>query len=432
MRAANWHCGPFDLDVTKPVIMGICNVTPDSFSDGGQHATATQAIAHAHALLEDGAEIIDVGGESTRPGANPVSPEAELARVIDVVRTLAAQGVKVSIDTRHASVAAACVEAGACIINDVSGFRTQQMRDVAADCNAGLVVMHMRGNPKNMQDAPAYENVVLEVEHELMRMTQRLLHEGVDASRVCLDAGIGFGKNVAHNLALVNATTQFADLGYALMTAVSRKSFIGAMSGENIPNMRDEASALCAAYMAGQGATVIRTHNAELTRDALANSRRAVIALGSNMGNSTAHIDDALTSLRLNPSVWLGAVSDYVLSEPAYKTDQAVFVNAIAVIQTTLSPHKLLMLLHQIENEQGRVREIENGPRSLDLDIIDYEDVVMDEPQLTLPHPKAHERDFVVTPTLSIMPGYKLANDVQLDAANATVGKICGLAHNIS
>lgn len=431
MWAREWHCGPFDFDLASPVVMGICNVTPDSFSDGGMHATASEAIEYARKLLAAGADIIDVGGESTRPGAEEVSPELELSRVLPVVRELAAQGVAVSIDTRHASVAAACIDAGACIINDVSGFRSPEMREVAAHSDVGLVVMHMRGTPKTMQEAPSYDDVVLDVEQELMRMVARLDAEGVAPQRICLDFGIGFGKNVVHNLRLIQATARFADLGYPLMAAVSRKSFIGAIVAESTPFMRDRASALCAAFMADQGAHVIRAHNVAATREMLRDSHRAIIGLGSNMGNSCEHIDDALTSLRLNPDIWIGAVSEYVMSEPAYLEEQASFVNAVAAIQTTLSPRDLLRTLHDLEDEHGRVRGVENGPRPLDLDIIDYAGVVCADEELDLPHPLALERDFVVTPLLDIMPGYELANGTAVTHDHVRVGKVTGPAREV-
>lgn len=431
MRARTWHCGPFDFDLSTPVVMGICNVTPDSFSDGGMHATAPEAFEHARGLLAAGADIIDVGGESTRPGAEEVPPDVELERVLPVVRELAAQGVAVSVDTRHASVAAACIDAGACIINDVSGFRSLEMRELAARSDVGLVVMHMRGTPKTMQEAPVYDDVVLDVEQELSRMAARLSAEGIAPERICLDFGIGFGKNIAHNLALVQATAHFADLGYPLMAAVSRKSFIGAMSAESAPAMRDRASALCASFMTGQGARILRVHNVAATREMLCDSHRAIIALGSNMGNSCGHLDDALASLRLNPDVWVGAVSEYVTSEPAYLEAQAPFVNAVALIQTTLTPHELLHMLQGLEAEHGRVRSVENGPRPLDLDIIDYEGVVCADEQLDLPHPLALERDFVVTPLLDIMPSCELANGIAVTRDKATVGQVMGPARDM-
>ena len=158
-----WKCANFEFDSTRPVVMGILNVTPDSFSDGGQHNGFAEAVAYARQMVDEGAQIIDVGGESTRPGSAEVSVEEELARVLDVVRQLADLGLCVSIDTRHAEVARACVEAGAAIINDVTGFRDPAMVEVAKNCDAGLVVMHMLGEPATMQNDPHYDDVVAEV-----------------------------------------------------------------------------------------------------------------------------------------------------------------------------------------------------------------------------------------------------------------------------
>ena len=155
----NWQCASYSFDVKMPIVMGILNVTPDSFSDGGEHNTHDAAIAHAKSMIEQGAKVIDVGGESTRPGSAEVSVAEELSRTVEVVRELAQAGICVSIDTRHAEVARACVEAGAAIINDVSGFRDPAMVEVARSCDAGLVVMHMKGEPRTMQDDPVYDDV---------------------------------------------------------------------------------------------------------------------------------------------------------------------------------------------------------------------------------------------------------------------------------
>lgn len=427
MLAATWDCGSIAFQLHDPIIMGICNVTPDSFSDGGAHATCDEALAHARRLLDAGADIIDVGGESTRPEAGEVPCDLELDRVLPVVRSLAAEGVAVSIDTRHASVASACVEAGACIINDVSGFRDRAMREVAASCDAGLVVMHMQGDPATMQIAPDYEDVALDVRCELERMAQRLQAEGIAHDRICIDPGIGFGKNLMHNQALVEATARFANLGYPLMAAVSRKSFIGSMSCVDEPVMRDAASALCAAFMVAQGARIVRVHDVLETRRAFESSRTAVIGMGSNLGDACAHLDGALDRLRKNPAIWVCSVSEYVTSEPAYFEAQAPFVNAVAIVQTTLDPRALLQALHDIENAHGRVRTIPNGPRSLDLDIVDYEGVVLDDADLVLPHPRTLERDFVVTPLLSISPGHRLADGTDVTRDAVSVGKVTGL-----
>lgn len=432
MAAKSWRCAHFEFDLSEPVVMGICNVTPDSFSDGGDHNGLEAAVAFALEQVAQGAQIIDVGGESTRPGAGEVSDEEEMARVVPVVRALADKGICVSVDTRHARVARSAFAAGACIINDVSGFRDAAMREVAAECNAGLVVMHMKGEPRSMQQAPAYDDVVAEVEGYLLRVAHRLEDAGVDAERICLDPGVGFGKSHVHNAELLAASERLASHGYPLMVAVSRKSYIGAATGIEQPKARDAASALCAAAACEDGARIARVHNVKATCKALESSRRAVIALGANMGNAAAHLDAALSALRSREDVWVDRVSSYVQSEPAYLEDQDRFVNAVALVQTTLSPEELLDVLNAIENDNGRVRSIANGPRTLDLDIVDYEGVTSDTPRLVLPHPKALERDFVVTPLLDIAPGYVLADGTPVTDEHVCVGRVVGLANTLS
>ena len=198
-----WRCSRFEFDTKMPIVMGILNVTPDSFSDGGTHADHDEAVAHALCMVEEGAQIVDVGGESTRPGAEPVSVEEEKARTIDVVRALAERGLCVSIDTRHAEVARAAVEAGASIVNDVSGFRDPAMVDVARSCDAGLVVVHMQGEPGTMQENPTYDDVVVEVRDYLVGQAALLEQAGVARDRICLDPGPGFGKTPKQTLELV-------------------------------------------------------------------------------------------------------------------------------------------------------------------------------------------------------------------------------------
>jgi dihydropteroate synthase len=249
--------------------MGILNVTPDSFSDGGRHNTPEAACAYGHLMVAQGATIIDVGGESTRPGSDEVSIAEELARVLPVVSQLAAEGLAVSIDTRHAVVARACVEAGAVIINDVSGFRDQTMVDVAVNCDAGLVVMHMLGEPKGMQADPHYEDVVGEVRDYLLGQARMLEKTGIAHERICVDPGPGFGKTSEHNLALLRQTSVFVSLGYPLMAAYSRKAFIGALTGVVAADKRVAGSVVVAAYAVQRGARVLRVHDVVPTVEAL-------------------------------------------------------------------------------------------------------------------------------------------------------------------
>jgi dihydropteroate synthase len=249
--------------------MGVVNVTPDSFSDGGDHDDPAAAVAHAEKLVGQGAAILDIGGESTRPGSRAVSPSEELARVRPVIARLVAEGVPLSIDTRHAEVALACVEAGATIINDVSGFRDREMVEVAAGCDAGLVVMHMRGEPGTMQEAPTYHDVVTEVAGYLLAQAAMLEANGVDRERIALDPGIGFGKTLEHNLALIANVGVLAEYGYPVVIGASRKRFIGELTGEADPKARLAGSLAAAVAAVRGGAAVVRVHDVAETVQAL-------------------------------------------------------------------------------------------------------------------------------------------------------------------
>ena len=416
-----WRCGAYEFDVRTPVIMGVLNVTPDSFSDGGEHAGFEAAVAHAERMIGEGAAIIDVGGESTRPGAEPVSPDEELARVSDVVRELAGRGLCVSVDTRHAEVARACVEAGAAIVNDVSGFRDPAMVEVARGSDAGLVVMHMQGDPATMQDAPVYDDVVDDVRDWLGRRAAELEAAGVARDRICVDPGPGFGKTPKQTIELVRNLHEFVHLGYPVMAALSRKSYIGYAHRIDEPAERDRASAAEALMACELGAGVVRAHNVAETAKALRDLRPYVLlGLGSNVAlaaepgeeraGKIAQINHAVGSLCTLPDSQLVDMSGFYESEPAYYEDQDAFVNAVVLMRSGLPPRELLTYLHAIENQLGRVREIENGPRTIDVDILDYQLYHVATEELTLPHPRVCERDFVVKPLLEIMPGHVLAD----------------------
>lgn len=264
-----WRCGAHTLSLDTPLTMGILNVTPDSFSDGGSYSTVEDAVSHGLEMVEHGAAIVDVGGESTRPGSAAVSVDEEIARVVPVVKALAAAGVLVSVDTRHAPVAQAVIDAGACIINDVSGFSDPAMVEVAAQCDAGLVVMHMIGQPATMQNAPHYDDVFSEVRDYLLGQAATLVAAGVDPSRICLDPGFGFAKTDEHNLEVLRRTRGFVETGFPVMVAVSRKRTIGAVTGVETPSERDAGSIAAALFAVERGATVVRVHNVEYTIQAL-------------------------------------------------------------------------------------------------------------------------------------------------------------------
>lgn len=431
-----WKCSQYSFDAKMPIIMGILNLTPDSFSDGGSYPTPEDAIARGLQMVEEGALIIDVGGESTRPGATPVTEEEECARVLDVVKALARKGVCVSIDTRHAPVARAALEAGASIINDVSGFRDPAMVDLAASCEAGLVVMHMGGDdPRTMQNEPVYEDVVAEVRDYLKAQADNLIAHGVARERICLDPGPGFGKTAKQTVELMRNFHEFNRLGFPTMVAVSRKSYIGEAYQIKDPKERDSASAAEALMACELGASVIRTHNVALTAQALEENLRpyVLIGMGCNVAlvadegeereGKIAMINKAIGDMCMLPDTQIIDIASYYESEPAYFEDQDLFVNTVVLMRTGLPPQELLTYLQAIENSLGRVRTQKNGPRTCDLDILDYQGYVSDLEVLTLPHPLLLERDFVVKPLLELLPHHELANGVPVTSVNVKYGK---------
>lgn len=431
-----WHCGRFDFDTSTPIVMGILNITPDSFSDGGLYLDADAAVEHALAMVDAGAAIVDVGGESTRPGSDAVDPTEEWERIGAVIAALAGRGLCVSVDTRHAEVASRALAAGASIVNDVSGFRDPAMAQVAAKSGCGCVVMHMAGEPKTMQDNPVYDDVVAEVRDYLRDAAAALEEAGVDRTRICIDPGPGFGKTPKQTIELMRNLHELVHLGYPVMVAASRKSYVGYAYGVEEPHERDVASAAEALLACELGASVVRTHNVPLTVAALGDLRPAVVlGLGSNValvaepGEETeakiAQINLAVGQLCGLPDTQIIDMAPFYESEPAYYTDQDAFVNTVVLLRTGLPPKELLGYLHGIENSLGRVRTMENGPRTLDLDIVDYQMYVASDDELTLPHPRACERDFVVRPLLDILPGYELADGTAVGAVPAAerVGK---------
>ena len=270
-RASVWRLRTRSLALPRqPLLMGILNVTPDSFSDGGQFLDAAAAVAHARALVADGADLLDVGGESTRPGAAPVSGEEEIARVFPVIRRLVDEiEVPISIDTRKACVAQAAIDAGAEIINDVSGLESDpQMVGVAAATGAGVCVMHVQGTPETMQTNPTYANVVADVRRYLCERRDALVAAGVARERICLDPGIGFGKTYEHNLALLQSCHALHALGCPVLVGHSRKSFLGKLLGDKEAD-RTQATVGVALALAEQGVQLLRVHDVRPVREAL-------------------------------------------------------------------------------------------------------------------------------------------------------------------
>ena len=266
-----WRAGDRAWEFPRsPLIMGIVNVTPDSFSDGGQHATTEAAVAHALQLAAEGADLLDIGGESTRPGALAVTEAEELARVIPVIEQLANQtDAALSIDTQKPAVAEAALAAGAVVINDIAANRTDpQMWQIAVAARAGYVAMHMQGTPQTMQDAPAYTEVVSEVRAFFDERLERFNEAGLNAEQVLFDPGIGFGKTVEHNLALLAGLERFKKMKRPLLVGASRKSFIGHLTGAAVED-RLAGSLACACRAAEAGAGVLRVHDVKETNQAL-------------------------------------------------------------------------------------------------------------------------------------------------------------------
>ncbi len=251
--------------------MGIINVTPDSFSDGGEAFAAPAAIARGRAMAEAGAEILDVGGESTRPGAEPVPVDVELDRVLPVVRALAEDGLCVSIDTRHAEVMKAAMEAGARIINDVTALTGDKASlSLAAASSAWVVLMHMRGDPRTMQDEPHYDDAPREVRDYLAERVAACEEAGIPCDRLAVDPGIGFGKTVEHNVAILNRLEELRAIGCPVVLGLSRKSMIARLSRDEPPSDRLAGSVAGALAGLARGADIVRVHDVAETRQALA------------------------------------------------------------------------------------------------------------------------------------------------------------------
>jgi len=266
---ALWRTARFEIDLALPRVMGIVNVTPDSFSDGGRYADVGAAIAHCERLVGEGAHILDIGGESTRPGARTPSADEELARVMPVLRHAVTLGVPVSVDTSEPRVMAEALEAGADIVNDVRALqRRGALETVAAHLRAGVCLMHMQGEPSSMQAAPQYGDPVADVNAFLAARREAALAAGIDARRIVLDPGIGFGKTVAHNLALLARQRELLVLGAPLMVGWSRKSTLGSVTGRAVDD-RLVASVAAALLAVERGARIVRVHDVAATVDAL-------------------------------------------------------------------------------------------------------------------------------------------------------------------
>ncbi|WP_297183327.1 dihydropteroate synthase [uncultured Enorma sp.] len=533
-----WSCGNYTLTFDRPRIMGVLNVTPDSFSDGGEHFDPEAAIAHGVAMLDAGADIIDVGGESTRPGFRPVDADEEARRVLPVVRALAQRGAIVSIDTRHVEVAKAAVRVGASIVNDVTGFTDPQMVEFVKSSTCGVIIVHagevsdqpthartavqldttaaaymaerareaeeeaaaaksgrgskrsrtrLLGTPKlsggfvqqqlpfaempNGSDAgegaqaaeelvdaagsasagepgsgavmtdelatvmnraarqaqayvstsqlrrftlPDSAPVMRRIMGFLSDQARALMRAGVARERICIDPGAGFGKSTNEDIIIQRETAKMASLGYPLLCAVSRKRFVGAVSGVEEAADRDAATFGVCLGAIENGANIVRVHNvagfAQFLNGfwsvARPQPRRAFVALGSNKGQRLDNIRAARDLIAEIPLTCVSNCSRIYESEPAYEVRQAPFANAVIEIKTELAPTVLLDELLEIENRLGRNRTKSarpNGPRVIDCDLLWMDGETHGGDKLRLPHPKLGERDFVLVPLEDLM-----------------------------
>jgi dihydropteroate synthase len=419
----------------SPQLMGILNVTPDSFSDGGHHFDPAAAVARAKAMVAEGAAIVDVGGESTRPGHLPVPEAEELRRVVPVLGALAEFDAPISIDTSKAAVAREAARLGACVINDVWGLqRDPGMAGAVADTGSAIVVMH------NRDGADPTIDILDDVERFFERSLNLAAAAGVPFGRILLDPGVGFGKTRQQNHSCIWNLDRFRCFGAPVLVGLSRKSFIGGIIDAEVDRrLPGTLAADTIALM--RGASVLRVHDVAENRAALAvfmalkgaaapsspgdpkndGKARVVLALGGNVGDKVASLRRALRAIAAEPGIELAAVSRLYRTAPWGKTDQDWFVNACALGRTSLMPEALLERVKSLEVELGRAPTERWGPRVIDIDLIAYDDLALKTEQLTLPHPELFNRPFVLAPLAEIAPDLVIAG-VRVGAAAARLG----------
>lgn len=442
-----WRCGAYEISLARPRIMGVLNVTPDSFSDGGENLDPKAAVARGLEMLDEGADIIDVGGESTRPGHTPVPSKEEAERIVPVVRALVAEGAVVSVDTRHADVARMCVRLGAAIVNDVTGFTDPEMVQVAADTDCGCVVMHW--SKDSLVARPPRRQVLLDESRPMGSAAQRpvtsqrrftlpeeapimrkvmgflgdqartLMRAGVARERICVDPGPGFDKMADEDVVIQRATRSMVSMGYPVVTAVSRKRFVGAVSGVADAASRDFATAGVCISAIENGARILRVHDVAGVSQAVnaywavshKDARQGFVSLGSNVGNRVANLARATQLIDEIPLTCVVNVSHAYETEPAYGIATPV-ANAVAEIRTELHPLVLMGKLLEVENELGRIRtdaatrdpkKPGSGPRTIDCDLMWVEGERHAGSRLTLPHPRLGERDYAIVPMEDLM-----------------------------
>lgn len=400
--------GSYEFEIgARTYIMGILNVTPDSFSDGGRYTSVQRAVEYALQMQAEGADIIDVGGESTRPGHTPVTEEEEIARVVPVIQALTQElQIPISIDTSKAGVAMAAIEAGAGMINDVWGFRRDaELAELAAESGVACCLMHNQRGTTYTQLMP-----------ELLRTLQESLRiadaAGIAKRQIMLDPGIGFGKTVEQNIEVMRNLVQLNSLGFPWLLGTSRKSMIGKTL--NLPADERVAGTLATTVLGIQaGADIVRVHDvrenvqaARMTDRILrqAVTHTAFVALGSNIGDRMGYLSKAVGLLAEDPELHVTALSRVYETDPVGYTDQEMFLNGVVRIETSLNAHELLERLMKTEQKLDRRREVRWGPRTIDLDLLLYDQEVIQSDSLEVPHPRLAERMFVVAPLYDIAP----------------------------
>ena len=442
----------FDVE-HETYVMGILNVTPDSFSDGGKYNGMDQAMEHARQMVEDGADIIDVGGESTRPGHIKITDEEEIARVTPIIEKLKKEfDVPISIDTYKSKVAEAAVQAGADLVNDIWGLKyDEKIADVIAKHNVACCLMHNRDNTE-------YSNFLDDFMEDMRECIRLAKAAGIADDKIILDPGVGFGKTYEMNLEIIDKLEIMQKLNYPILLGTSRKSVIG-LTLDLPVDQREEGTLVTTVYGVQKGSAFVRVHDVkknkraiqmvkshtykllervaeELVEDMLQKFdglekvtleiqkpwapvglplktvsvritrswHTAYIALGSNMGDSRQILDDAVSAIDALPASKVEKVSGFITTPPYGVTDQPDFLNGCLRMKTLYYPKELLRELNRIEKEAGRERIIHWGPRTLDLDIIFYDDLISQEDDLCIPHVEMHKRSFVLEPLEEIAP----------------------------
>jgi len=398
----------------RTVIMGILNITPDSFSDGGLYLRPEAAISRAREMVGEGADVIDIGGESTRPRARPVPAAEELERVMPVLEALAGQvTVPISIDTYKASVADEALKAGAHLVNDISALRFDpDMAAVAASHGVPVVLMHMQGTPADMQANPTYTAVVPDILDFLDESIGRAVAAGIRREQILVDPGIGFGKTFDHNLEILRELKAFRLTGCPVVLGTSRKSFLGRIL-DLPPAERVDGTGATVALGVAAGAAIMRVHDVGAMRrtarvaDAIVRDyrpARAFLSLGANMGDPVAQLREAVRRIGRLPGTRIVGCSSVYRTEPVSPVPQDWYYNLVLEITTELDPVRLVAEGLRIEAEMGRERLVRWGPRVIDIDLVLYGDETMDRPDCRVPHPESHRRRFVLAPLVELAP----------------------------